>query len=78
MEFSDIVALRAMFLRTVHKIRQIVDANVYCSGETWVNQNHTHKSCWKRSDESGSLQVPVSKGGRVIMYHAGSAVFQKC
>jgi hypothetical protein len=25
------------------------------------------------SDESGNLEVPVSKGGRVIMYHAGSA-----
>jgi hypothetical protein len=72
MEFSDIVALGAVFLRTVHEIRQIVGANVYCSGETWVNQNHTHKSFWKMSGGSGSLQVPVSKGGGVIMYHAGS------
>jgi hypothetical protein len=43
MEFSDIVALRAVFLGTLHKIKQIVDANVYCIVETWVNQNHTHK-----------------------------------
>lgn len=73
MEFSDIVPPRPLLLRTVREIRQIVGANVCCSGEMWMNQDHTHKSCWKMSNESGCLQVPVSKSGKVIMYYAGSA-----
>jgi hypothetical protein len=72
MERSDISTVRAMFLRTMHEIRQVGVANEYYLDEMWVNKNHICKSCWKRSDGSGGLRVPRGKGGRFMICHDGS------
>jgi hypothetical protein len=38
----------------------------------WVNQNHSLKYIWQDSNRSGGLKVPVGKGSRIILCHAGS------
>ena len=74
MERSDIAAARIKFLRTMHNIRQQDNnTNIYYLDETWLNQNHARKLCWKMSDGSGGLKVPTGKGGRLIICHAGSS-----
>ncbi|PSN54703.1 hypothetical protein C0J52_04890 [Blattella germanica] len=73
MERTDIVAARTHFLKTMHKVRQEGNLKVFYLDETWVNQNHTRKACWQMSDGRGGLKVPVGKGGRLIVCHAGSA-----
>ena len=73
MERSDIAAARIKFLRQMHEIRQTGQTNIFYLDETWVNQNHTRSQCWKMSDGSGGLKVPIGKGGRLIVCHAGSA-----
>jgi hypothetical protein len=37
-----------------------------------VNQNHSLKYIWQDSNRSGGLKVPVRKGSRIIVCHAGS------
>lgn len=73
MERTDIVAARTQFLRKMHGIREEGTSKIFYLDETWVNQNHTRKYCWKMSDGTGGLKVPVGKGGRLIVCHAGSA-----
>lgn len=73
MERSDIVAARTVFLRVMHDIRQAGTSRIYYLDETFVNQNHARSMCWKMSDGSGGLKVPVVKGSRLIVLHAGSA-----
>ncbi|KAF0694083.1 DDE 3 domain-containing protein, partial [Aphis craccivora] len=43
--------------------------------ETWVNQNHTRGYIWQNSDNTEGLKVPIGKGGRLIVCHAGSPLF---
>lgn len=74
LERSDIVAARMRFLREMHEIRQAGSSQIYYLDETWVNQNHSRSRCWKMSDGSGGLKVPIGKGSRLIVCHAGSAV----
>jgi hypothetical protein len=57
----------------MHKIRQGGAANMYYLDEMWVNQNNICKSCWKGSERSSVLEVPIGKGSRLIIHHAGSA-----
>lgn len=74
LERNDIAAARARFLRKIHTLQQqpIQNERIYLD-ETWVNQNHTKKYIWQRSDKSGGLKVPTGKGGRLIVCHAGGA-----
>lgn len=76
MERSDIVAARIAFLRKMHSLRVNKDTRpiVYLD-ETWVNQNHTKSFIWQDKNRSGGLKVPLGKGGRLIVCHAGSAKF---
>jgi hypothetical protein len=62
---SDTVVLMAVFLHKMQKSRQNGRACIYYLDDTWVNQNHTRETCWKMSDGSVGLRVPVC--------HAGSA-----
>jgi hypothetical protein len=67
MEQIDITAARAVFLCKMHKIRESGRACIYYLDETWVNQNHTKKRCWKMCDSSGGLRFSVGKGGQYAM-----------
>jgi hypothetical protein len=73
MERSNIAAARALFMRTMHNIEQAGHTNINYLDETLVKKNHARKSCWKLSDGSGGLKVPVVKGGHLIICHTGSA-----
>lgn len=74
MERNDIVALRMIFLRKMYTIRREVDSRpVIYLDETWVNQNHTKTYTWQSSTGQGGLKVPIGKGSRLIICHAGSA-----
>jgi hypothetical protein len=75
MERSDIVAARLTFLGTMHQVTVSGDKRpVFYLDKTWVNQNHTLKYIWQDSASNGGLKVPVGKGSRLIVCHAGSTV----
>lgn len=75
-ERNDIVAMRVRFLRQIVNLRQNNDNRpVIYLDETWVNQNHTRNFTWQNSENSEELKVPTSKGGRIIICHAGSSSF---
>jgi hypothetical protein len=69
MERRAIVSIQMEFLRTKHNIRS--SARFYLD-EAWVNLNQSLKYTWQDSNRSGGLKVPVGKGSRIILYHAGS------
>lgn len=71
MERSDIVLARVKFLRKMHEIRLNNSRPIIYLDETWVNQNHSRKYIWQNSLSSGGLKVPVGKGSRLIICHAG-------
>jgi len=76
LERGDIVTARLKFLRTLHNLRASGDSRpIFYFDETWVNQNHTRKDIrvWQDSSGRGGLKVPVGKGSRLIICHAGSA-----
>jgi transposase len=74
MERADIVAARVTFLRKMHNERaNKLERPIIYLDETWVNQNHCKKYIWQSSDSKGGLKVPVGKGSRLIICHAGSA-----
>lgn len=73
MERRDIVAARADFLRKMHDLRASADTRpIYYLDETWVNKNHSLSHTWQDSTRSGGMKIPVGKGGRLIVCHAGS------
>ena len=77
MERNDIVSLRCKFLRQICTIRNNKDPRpiVYLD-ETWVNQNHSRSVAWH--DESHNMigpKIPIGKGGRLIIVHAGCAKY---
>lgn len=73
MERGDIVAARLKFLRKMNNLRISKDERprIYLD-ETWVNQNHSRNYIWQDSHGNGGLKVPVGKGSRLIVCHAGS------
>ena len=74
LEINDIVASRISFLRKMHGIRQESDPRpIIYLDETWINQNHSRSYVWQDSTGQGGLKVPVGKGSRLIICHAGSA-----
>ncbi|KAF0724741.1 DDE 3 domain-containing protein [Aphis craccivora] len=76
MERNDIVASRVKFLRKMNAFRCNNDSRpVVYLDETWVNQNHTRGYIWQNSDNTEGLKVPIGKGGRLIVCHAGSPSF---
>lgn len=76
MERNDIVCSRVKFLRKMNEFRRNNDTRpiVYLD-ETWVKQNHMRGHIWQNSDNTEGLKVPIGKGGRLIVCHAGSPSF---
>ena len=74
MERNDIIASRMEFLRKMHNVRnESLSRPVIYLDETWVNANHSPKYIWQSSTNQGGLKVPLGKGSRLIICHAGSA-----
>lgn len=74
MERNDIIVSRMRFLRKMHNVRNdSLSRPVIYLDETWVNANHSPKYIWQSSTGQGGLRVPVGKGSRLIICHAGSA-----
>ncbi|XP_050063318.1 uncharacterized protein LOC126552652 [Aphis gossypii] len=74
MERLDIVALRCTFLRKTCTLRKNNDRRpVVYVDETWVNQNHSRSIIWQNNEGTEGLKVPIGKGGRLIVCHAGCA-----
>lgn len=74
MERKDIVTARVAFLRKMHDIRNENNPRpIIYLDETWVNQNHSRKFIWQDSTKNGGLRIPLGKGSRLIVCHAGSA-----
>lgn len=72
MERSDIVYLRTKYLRTVlHEIPSF--ENIVWIDETWANTNHTVTKGWIDDSLSSIPKVPLGKGGRLIILHAGNS-----
>ncbi|CAG9090741.1 unnamed protein product [Plutella xylostella] len=71
MERYDLVKLRVSFLRKMNKITDW--DNVVFIDETWLNSNHTVPQSWTDDTKASCSNVPMGKGGRLIICHAGSA-----
>ena len=74
MERKDIVTARVAFLRKMYEIRKENNPRpIIYLDETWINQNHSRKCIWQDSSKKGGLKIPLGKGSRLIVCHAGSA-----
>lgn len=41
--------------------------------EPWLNDNYTVPQSWMADTQASSSKIPIGKGGRLIICHAGSA-----
>jgi len=74
MERTDIIASRVAFLRKMHLVRQEENPRpIIYLDETWVNQNHSKHYIWQGPGGEGGHRVPIGKGARLILCHAGSS-----
>ena len=77
MEKSHIINSRFHFLRRINELRNLGRPIIYLD-ETWVNVNYTKGKVWVCEKQDGSidppLNVPLGKGQRFIVVHAGSCV----
>lgn len=75
MERSDIVVKRFNYLRKMRDLRNSLRPIIYLD-ETWINVNHTKGKIWMCEDSDGKFEsplcVPLGKGQRFIVLHAGS------
>ena len=69
MERTDIVNRRITYLRSIFRYRKAGRDIVYVD-ETYVHSSHHATECWKSNDVG--LNVPIGKGDRYIIVHAGS------
>lgn len=69
MERTDIVNRRITYLRSVFRYRKAGRDILYVD-ETYVNSSHHATKCWKSNDVG--MNVPIDKGDRYIIVHAGS------
>ena len=69
MERQDVVMARIKYLREIKKLREQGRTIVY-TDETYVNTSHNTMKCWQSADVA--VNVPFSKGERLIIVHAGS------
>lgn len=70
MERFDIAMARYTFLRQVKEIKNW--QNVVFLDETWLNANHTVGRSWNDDTAASTSKVPVGKGSRLIICHAGT------
>ncbi|GBN54825.1 hypothetical protein AVEN_133114-1 [Araneus ventricosus] len=74
MKRNDIIVSRMRFSRKMHNVRNdSLSRPVIYLDETWVNANHSPKFIWSSSTSQGDLKVPLGKGSRLLICHAGSA-----
>ena len=69
MERTDIVNRQITYLRSIFRYRKAGRDIVYVD-ETYVHSSHHATKCWKSNDVG--LNVPIGKGDRYIIVHAGS------
>ena len=69
MKRTDIVNRRITYLRSVFRYRKAGRDIVYVD-EKYVNNSHHATKCWKSNDVG--LNVPIDKGCRYIIVHAGT------
>jgi len=70
LERTDLVAWRCKFLREIRK-EQFED--IVWLDETWVNTGHTRKQGWTDDTKQGTMAVPIGRGERIILVHAGTS-----
>ncbi|XP_046671567.1 uncharacterized protein LOC124361550 [Homalodisca vitripennis] len=70
LERPDVVAWRCRFLRQMKNLN--LDEVVWID-ETWVNTNHSQTNAWTDDSVQGTMSVPLGKGGRMILLHAGNS-----
>lgn len=70
MESENIVASRCRFLREIRTkpVEQIVWLD-----ETWVNIGHSLRKGWTDNTVEGTMKIPLGRGGRYIIVHAGTS-----
>ena len=69
----EVAFLRHQYLRKIHKLRQNKpQSKIIYLDETWINANHTPSRIWVDKDDKGGFRVPLGKGKRLIIAHAGS------
>ena len=69
-ERPDVVAHRIWFLRHIKKLRDAGYTIVY-TDETYIPSSNSVTKAWQ--SESTGLKQPLSKGGRIIVVHAGTS-----
>ena len=69
MERRDVVLARIRFLRQIRQYRTEGRPIVY-TDETFLHSSHSTSKCWQSDDVT--VNVPISKGERLIIVHAGS------
>lgn len=69
-ERVDIVNQRINYLRTIKKKREEGFKPVYLD-ETWCDTNHTTSHQWAAEDDSKNRKLPLGKGQRFVISHAG-------
>lgn len=69
-ERVDIVNQRINYLRTIKKKREEGFKPVYLD-ETWCDTNHTTSHQWAAEDDSKNRKLPLGKGQRFVILHAG-------
>lgn len=73
LERYDIILRRISFLREAKKIENW--ENIVFIDETWLNANHTLSRSWTDDTQASTSKVPMGKGARLIICHAGSAKY---
>lgn len=68
-EKPEIAAWRGRYLESIRFHRKCQRPIIYLD-ETYLHSTHTATKCWQSSAEMG-VTVPVSKGRRLIVVHAG-------
>ena len=71
MEQTNIIAKRNEYLYTVKDARKTGRPIIFLD-ETWVNVNLTREKMWIIKDDKEGLRIPIGKGSRIIVVHAGN------
>lgn len=70
MESESVVALRCRFLREIQT--KSIEGIVWLD-ETWVNIGHSLRKGWTDDTVKGTMKIPLGRGGRYIIVHAGTS-----
>ena len=69
-ERKDLVNKRIFFLRTIKQKRN-EGYNIVYLNETWVDTHHTASHQWTPPNPSDARKIPLIKGQRFVILHAG-------